>query len=139
MPFVRWLSGLACLVALVLLSACGDTGPKRYRVSGTVTYKSQPLKAGLINFLPEGGEATAGGSSISDGKYEIAAARGLIAGKYKVSISAPSGGGAVKEGEMPGVSGKETRETLPARYNASTELTAEVTAGGKNEFNFDLK
>jgi hypothetical protein len=31
-----------------------------------------------------------------------------------------------------------TEESLPARYNAQTELKADVTDGGPNEFNFPM-
>lgn len=127
------------VVAVLPLVGCGDSGPKRYRVAGTVRYKAQPLKSGLITFIPDGAQSPAGGAPIVDGQYEIAATRGLLAGKYKVSISAPTGGAAVKEGEAPGVSGKETRETLPARYNTRTELIAEIKAGAANEFPFALE
>ncbi|MFO0926319.1 MAG: hypothetical protein U0736_04670 [Gemmataceae bacterium] len=132
-------SRLVVAVGLLILCACGDSGPKRYRVAGTVRYKDQPLKSGLINFIPDGAQSPAGGAPIVDGRYEIAVARGLLAGKYRVSISAPTGGVAVKEGEAPGVSGKETRETLPARYNTQSELTAEIKPGAATEFPFDLK
>ncbi|MGL4550738.1 MAG: hypothetical protein ACRC33_06085 [Gemmataceae bacterium] len=65
---------------------------------------------------------------------------GIPAGKYKVSITAPDPAGpAVKVEPVPGESGPTPKEWLPATYNASTTLTAEVKAGAKNVFDFDLK
>lgn len=127
-----------CLLPVVLAFGCGPSGPVRYGVEGSVSYKAQPLKVGQISFLPEGATASAGGAPINDGKFSVPAQRGLFPGKYKVSISSTSSGD-VKTPEMPGVSDKQTKETLPARYNAKTELTAEIPAGGKHDLNFDLK
>ena len=110
-------------------------------MSGTIKYKGAPVTNGSIMFLDESTGALVAGTTITGGKYEIAAAGGLLAGKYKVSISYPDPKGAApapKEGEAPGVS-REVKETLPAKYNRDTELRAEVKADGANEFPFDLK
>jgi hypothetical protein len=124
------------LLSALLLGGCNANA--RYRVYGSVSYKGQPITAGLITFIPEGSEASAGGAPITDGKYDIPAASGLPPGKYKVSISVPSAKVDPKEIETPGIS-VEAKETLPAKYNSETELRAEVTTGGTNEHNFDLK
>lgn len=136
---VRRPSQLALAVAAVLVG-CGDAGPKRYGVTGTVTYKGKPIENGLISFVPAGSEASAGGAPITDGRYEIPKAVGLPAGEYRVIISVPTGGPAPKE-VAPGVGAgeRETREALPARYNSQTELRRAVKAGERNVFNFDLK
>ena len=52
---------------------------------------------------------------------------GAIAGKYKVLISKKK---TVKERDV---------ETLPAKYNRESILSADVTATGNNKFNFDLE
>jgi hypothetical protein len=141
----RRLAALALCAACVWVVGCGNSGPKRYGVSGAVTYKGQPIKSGLISFIPEGSEASAGGASIIDGKYEIPDKPGLPAGKYEVSVNVPTAGGknkksGVAEDEAPGSGGeKETRETLPVKYNENTELRAEVKDDDNNEFNFNLK
>lgn len=129
-------------LALVFLTGCSSE-PKRYKVSGVVKYKDKVIPNGQIAFIAEGGTAPAGGAAIKDGAYEIAAAQGLLPGKYKVSISYPDPKGAPpepKEGDAPGVGGgREVRELLPEKYNGATELTAEVKPDGSNEFPFDLK
>ena len=73
-------------------SACGlrraGDGLPREAVSGTVTFKGEPLKAGTIQFLPSSpSEVTAGGAVIVDGKYAIGRSEGLVPGKYQVLIS----------------------------------------------------
>lgn len=133
-PMVRIFSFLllACVAAV---TGCGGDG--RSKVTGTVQYKGQPIKAGVISFIEEGAVASAGGSAITDGKYELPGESGLKPGKYSVSINVPDS--KAKMEAMPGISGPEPKETLPAKYNAKTELKAEIKAGGKNVFDFDLK
>jgi hypothetical protein len=48
---------------------------------------------------------------------------------------------AVREvGEVIREMGVKARQSyIPAKYNAETTLTAEVVAGGKNQFTFELK
>ncbi len=125
------------LCGIVFVHGCSSGNP-RYKVSGMINYKDSPIKDGLVMFIPEGGQAPAGGSPITNGKYEIPAASGLPPGKYRVSVSVPSVKINPKELETPGIS-VEPKETIPAKYNQNTELKAEVTAAGPNEFKFDLK
>jgi hypothetical protein len=128
-------SGL--LLAVCLVSGCG--GNNRFRAYGKVTYQGAPVKSGIISFIPEDGQASAGGSPINEGMYDIPVPPGLPAGTYKVSISVPKvGKGAVKEMDGPGTGG-DTGESLPAKYNANTELRATIKPGASTEFNFDLK
>ena len=138
----RRLLGAGLVVAAGLLAGCGDSADRRHAVSGTVTYKGQPIPNGVISFLPRGSDASAGGSAIVDGRYDIPASAGLLAGEYDVVISVPTAAPAKApdaEGG-PGEGGeKETAETLPARYNLMTELRAAVKAGDKNQFDFHLQ
>lgn len=141
MSVTRWLSVSALILALGWAAGCGDSGPKRYGVSGTVTYKGEPIKNGLISFIPQGSQASAGGASIINGKYEVPAKPGLPPGQYAVSINVPTGAGKAAPGaeEAPGAGGeKATRETLPAKYNSKTELKADVQPS-KTMFDFELK
>lgn len=126
-----------CLVGIVL-AGCGgpDTGG-RLGLSGTVTLKGQPLANGTIEFCTAEGGALTGGV-IEAGKYSIPAVSGLMPGKYLVRISSvqdTSGppGPPGTESERPQVT-----DLIPEEYNAKSTLTAEVTAGGKNEFPFAI-
>jgi hypothetical protein len=126
------------VAAALLAAGCGGDG--RSRVSGFVKHQGKPLKAGVISFIEVGAIAPSGGSAIQDGKYEVPAEAGIKPGKYSVSISAPENKSkAALEEAMPGMSGPPPKETLPAKYNSKTELGAEVKAGAKNEFDFDLQ
>ncbi len=128
-----------CWIVAVIAVGCSSE-PKRLEVSGTVSYKGQPVPSGSILFSPEDESVKSmGGSAVTNGQFKIPQATGLLPGKYKVSISYPDPKGpAPKEGEAPGES-RETKELLPAKYNSATELRAEVRAGVENTFTFDLK
>jgi hypothetical protein len=126
----------AVLAGLALaLAGCG-AGDRRQAVTGTVSYKGEPVRAGTVQFLTDTGPQ--GGAVIRDGRFEVPAAHGLLPGTYKVSVSAP-GPVAVQtpEEKAAGASARAT-ELLPARYNAATTLTAEVGEGRPNHFDFPL-
>lgn len=129
-PLVLFTVGLAAV-------GCGSSGPVRNAVSGTVTYKSQPIKSGTISFRSDDDQHV-GTGTITDGKYAIPWVSGLPAGKYIVAVSYPDPRiPAPREDEPPGESVTE-RELLPARYNENTELKAEIK-NGTNDVSYDLK
>lgn len=110
--------GLVALLAL-LLAGCG---PKIVTVSGNVTLNGMPVAKGVIDFTslePPQNTATA---DIVNGKYSVK----LPTGKKQVRISAP-----VVTGQKPEYQGGPlmdvTGESIPDRYNATTELTLDVT------------
>ena len=69
-------------VALVVLAGC-DSGPKKYSVTGKVTYQGNALPTGTVFFLPDQGPSTL--TTIStDGVYHLEAP----AGRYRVGVTA---------------------------------------------------
>jgi hypothetical protein len=121
------------------LVGCGSDGPKKNGVRGQVTWKTQPLANGTIDFTPL--EATGGesfGGTIENGQYEIERSVGLPAGKYKVSIQATNGPPENPSGDDPNWKPKPII-VIPPTFNFATTLTAEVTDGGPNQFDFHLK
>lgn len=143
---------LPLIVALAFASSgCGSgDGLPRRAVSGTVTLDGQPLEKGLITFMPagQGGDSTSAAAEVSAGSFSVARDVGLVPGKYRVAVSV------MKEVRAKGARKKQvdnatgeivddfdttaTKESLPGRYNAQSELTADVTDGGPNEFSFPL-
>jgi hypothetical protein len=137
---------LTASLVLVLLAGCGggdgDDLP-REAVSGKVALDGQPLAEGAIQFLPEGGPdakgpTVSGGAVIKGGAYDISRAKGLTPGKYKVAITSAAPADAPAADAAPGPAPKPAAEKIPAKYNASSTLTAEVKSGGGNTFDFDL-
>jgi hypothetical protein len=127
------------LAATVLCIGCGEDNPLgRHAISGMVTFQGQPLSHGTIEFMPVT-DGVHTGSRIADGRYEIPQEQGLPPGKYQVMISSAGPGTAPREVELPGESPPLSPERIPARYNAKSELTIDVTPESKGVYNFDLK
>lgn len=124
-------AGLGLLAALA--AGCGDG---RNAVSGTVTYKGQPVE-GIIEFVPAGGEGTQAGTTIEKGQYSIPRDKGLAAGTYKVMIFSPDNKQVTPDpGGNPFFA--KAKERIPAKYNEQTTLTREIKSGSNPvDFNLD--
>jgi hypothetical protein len=129
--FVR---ALTMLLGLAVLG-CGSSDG-RLPVTGKITLKGQPIPEGTINFQSPDGAVMTGGV-IKDSKYEVAADKGLLPGKYIVRISVAKPGTVAVE-PLPGESGPPAEELVPPEFNAASTLEFEVKDGTKNEFNFDV-
>jgi hypothetical protein len=121
-----------CLVTGLLVSVgCSSGGsPNRAKLRGTVTYKGQPVKAGIIYLVTEEG-STYQGPIMESGKYDMT---DLPAGRVKVVIDTeaanpnrtiPTRGAAGKDAKQRG--GDEQRE-INARMKASGQEVPAVPA-----------
>lgn len=139
---VHWvlLWGIAASVPLAGCGGAGD-GLQREAVSGTVKFKGEPFKDGLIEFQPTVPTlSTTGAAPVKDGEYSLSSSQGLQPGTYDVRITSAAPVVQRKPGELPGDNPAPiTKELIPDKYNAKTTLTAEVKSGGPNKFDFDLK
>ena len=83
------------LLAVLLFGCSGETGPQRYRVSGSVTHKGAPVPIGVIQFTPDATKGNSGPpafADIKDGKYDTqVSGKGFIGGPQIVAIDAFSG------------------------------------------------
>lgn len=122
----------------------GDNLP-RQPVSGSVTLDGRPLAQGMITFEPvdlaSGHPAT---GTIAEGAFEIGRDAGPTPGNYLVRITAAAPDAqlsAAEAMEQGAVSSREDdfRSPIPSRYNAQTELRAQVSEGGPYEFDFSLQ
>jgi hypothetical protein len=135
------------LFAAALAFAPGCSSQKFAPVSGKVTLNGKPLANATVAFNPIPPEGsiesgpTAVGTTDQNGEFKLRVSlkqSGAQVGKHRVAISAMStqpGG----ESDAPVAPGSAPRNIVPARYNAKTELTCEVPAGGTDQANFDLK
>lgn len=87
----RPLLGLGVLACLIL-TGC-DSGPRRYQVSGDVTYQGKPVPSGTIYFDPDatkGNDGPQGVAAIKDGKYNTSDpdGRGAVGGPHVIRIEA---------------------------------------------------
>lgn len=125
------ISSLLTLSVIVLSGCSGPQGPQVAPVSGKVTLDGQPLNGALVTFYPKDGRPSMG-TTDSSGSYALNYTRdqpGAIVGDHIVRITTGL------------VSGEEThkvKETVPAKYNSQSELTASVSKDN-NTLNFDLK
>jgi len=131
-PTAVW---LVCAVALLATGGCRPAGPERVIVSGTVTYRGEPLEAGVIWFFPtEGTDAPMAGAHVVDGKYCIDQKGGVPVGTHKVMIEAYRPNGTARsQAELPpgdiGAGLVPKQQYLPAKYNVNTELKATLEPG----------
>lgn len=139
--------GLFGLIAAALLAQAGCGGARdglaREPISGTVTFKGEPLKSGTIQFAPMGSQpGVSSGGMIADGTFQVARVDGPIPGKYTVMIfaaGAPGTASAPGEGSEPAAKVSTAVGLIPIKYNLKSELTAEVKSGGPNSYTFDLQ
>ena len=126
-------------ITLGMVSGCGDAR-QRQEITGRVTLKGKPIEDGIINFAPLDGQETGDGAQIIKGEYRIPKQKGLSPGRYRVSIIA--GNGLPGEGDAspdsPNAGKRLPKERVPPEYNDKSKVVAEVTKGGKNEFNYDI-
>ncbi|QDV38420.1 hypothetical protein [Tautonia plasticadhaerens] len=143
------------LGVLALAAGCGDgTGlPERYPVSGTVTYKGEPVETGAISFTPvdvANGRPASG--TIEEGSYYLTTAvdgDGALPGEYKVTITSRA---VDYDQAMAGVQGgmpkqddvskaiTEAENLVPPKYSIpdTSGLTYTVTEGSNRGTDFDL-
>jgi hypothetical protein len=113
-------TSIAALTCLFVLGGCSENAEQMYPVTGTVTLDGKPLPDGNIQFVPLDGKHGAEPGIIKDGRYELAA----IEGQKRVEISASK---IILGSSLRGAGGEPVpEEYLPERYNASSELTADV-------------
>ena len=130
---------VAITVCCVLLAVGCESSSDRAALEGIVTLDGEPLPDGQIVFLPQA-DATgpSAGSTIENGNYSVPADMGLFAGNFRVEITAERKTGR----KIVGFLGEEVDQVenyLPARYNDQSELVAQVEAGRKNTFDFELE
>ncbi len=154
---IRGLSIVISASLTMVIFGCGDDGlGKRYTVSGTVTYKGQPLEKGTINFYAAGGqEAAARGASgsIVNGSYTLSTIGGddgAFPGEYLVAISARAPdmseakanqekvGGSMRQDDVAKAF-KNASSPIPKKYESTntSQLKATVIAGS-NKIDFPL-
>ncbi len=140
--YTRCLAWIAAVgLAVLAIAGCSGGDPlQRQAISGTVTFKGQPLDKGTIKFLPADPQSKGapGGAAITNGQFSLPAAQGLAPGKYRVQISSPVGGVEPGPDEAPGESSKLAEERIPASWNTESKHEITVEQGGANKFDFKI-
>jgi len=147
------------VVATVVVLGCGgdDSGlDRRYKVSGTVKYKGEPVSKGTIAFEPANPPPPAGRHAsgyIENGHYTLTTSidgDGALPGEYKVVINssgvdmsdlAKKSGGLIHQGDKDFQKVvKEAKSLVPTKYSKSetSGLTKKVEASS-NTIDFNLE
>ena len=135
----------ACMAAAAVVG-CGRGSSDRVVVTGTVTYRGEPLPSGRIHFVPaEGTKAPQSGAEIVDGKYTVDAKGGVPHGTHKIRITAQrvdpryAGIGDSVPNDFQDVGGPPMQQYLPDKSNVRTELEITIPPDtGKITKSFDL-
>jgi hypothetical protein len=126
--------GLIAAVFVVTVGCSSDEVAKG-TVTGEVTLDGQPLKTGLIRFVPADGKTPTADATITDGKFSAV----VPLGEKKVEINAPKVVGKLKMYDTPDSPVVEqTKDMIPQQYNVRSTLTLTVQKGSQ-EKKFELK
>jgi hypothetical protein len=128
------LGWFALLLGAVLLG-CGGGRSDLGRVSGMVTLDGQPLPNATVVFQPDAAGPASYGLTDSRGLYTMMydhSTRGAVIGTHTVRITTFQEGDPEADPPIPAAP-----ETLPAKYNRTSELREEIQAGN-NEIDFAL-
>ncbi|MDR1493353.1 MAG: carboxypeptidase-like regulatory domain-containing protein [Planctomycetaceae bacterium] len=132
------------LTALMFVFAlgCGSSNPQgRLKIEGNVTLNGKPVSNGSIQFEPGGNqtERTQSGGVITDGRYSVDAAHGLVPGEYKVRISVMEEvAGSRVDDPDPMKAKVEFRDVAPPAFGSASTQKVTVTAGRENQFDFNM-
>ena len=147
---------LGVSAAMVVLGCGDDSGlGTRYKITGKVTYKGEPVPQGTVNFIPvkppppEGRAAT---GEIKNGSYTLSTAGGgdgALAGEYNVAIVAVDidMSSAVSKGPLPKIhegdeayqkAVKAAKKLVPDKYGVSETSGLKATVDGNKTIDFPL-
>ena len=141
--------GTGVLLMLVFsVSGCGGgdaDAPQRAAVEGSVMIDNQPLRQGVIRFVPMG-DTTGPKTSmlINQGKFSADEEHGPLVGTHRIEIESTDTAGLAMDDEealqrlqSSGAQPLEVVEVPPA-YNRNSTTTKTVTADGPNSYEFTL-
>ncbi len=129
------------VVLLTLFAGCGGDSLSLVEVTGTVTYRGEPVPdANIILHPSEGPPAT--GTSDAQGSFALVTAGqpGAVPGPAKVAITAVEELKSIEPSEEHPEGVSEVRSLIPEKYSliAATPLQVEVSASGENHFDWEL-
>jgi len=73
-----------CILCLVVAGCSGGDHPKRYRLTGAITFDGKPVPSGWIIFAPEHGPGAS--ANIEGGRYETPEGFGSIGGMHTIEV-----------------------------------------------------
>ena len=132
---------VAVLPLALLLTGCGSSGPRMYKVTGKVSYQGDPLPLGIIMFVAKEGPPSQPVGIGPDGRYELMA----VAGEHTVVVVAvPPAQGSPDPEEEGGIDYSDAppaTSLIPEKYNRqeTSGFTVVVERRKVNKIVIDLK
>ena len=122
-------------VLLAAWSGCGDAGPEKVRIEGTVRLEAAPVEQVQVSFHPQQGYSRVLSQVTGpDGRYEV----DLPAGKYSVAIVYQ-----IDEPMPMGATAQwvQSRSPIPLQYGDPTQsgLAVDVQSDAFTTFDFNLQ
>ncbi len=137
---------LCCLLVIAAFLGCGDSANTlpTANAGGTVTLNGQPVEGANVYFSPQRGGRAAYGVTDSRGGFRLKTSptiSGAMPGAYGVGIAKQRAEATAGKDIRSSSSAPKLTNELPDHYRepAKSGLKAEIKAGEKNEFQFDLK
>ena len=141
-------SGLSAAFLPLCLAGCtASDGTQPVRAGGIVVYNENPLPDAEVVFAPEGQDRVATATTDTNGRFRLSTFRpgdGALPGRHRVTIIArgpakepPPGSPAALMPDDYAIPGDPL---IPTKYfsPATSDLTAEVSRRGRNDFRFEL-
>ena len=126
----------------MLVTGCGQSGPERFQVSGTVSYNGEPLPLGTVMFIPKEGPVSGPTRIDADGKYKLEAVAGPAAVAVTAMPSRPGGRpDPMVEGGIDYTGVPMVQSLIPKKYNRhhSSGINVMVEANERNTIDINLK
>jgi len=131
----------------LLLAGCGGAAPPELvEINGSVTYQSEPVKDGVIKFIPtQSSGAPRRSAEIKEGVYSATGRGALGIGTYKVEILAYKGDPPdtksypVSDAASEKIQRKPRVQILPDKYNKSSEIEELKIQSGTGSIKKDFK
>jgi hypothetical protein len=143
------------VLAAQLVGCGGDPNkPKLGKVSGTVTYKGQPVTKGMVTFIPSGGPGRQTGQSATgeigpSGSYTLTTFEpgdGAVLGEHIVLVQSRQEDPSIEGGTMPipdaqgRINNQPPKDLVPTKYAAVETSPLRLTVQeGSNTLNINLE
>ncbi len=130
------LKAICCLVLISVVSGCGDAGPERFPVKGTVLLDGKPLDRATIIMIPKGpGFSVA--AEIRAGAFELPVEFGPTAGEFHVRIN-PNEMQVEEVADSSQLPQATSRPRIPKFYQREGALDAKINGEPNQELVFQL-
>jgi hypothetical protein len=145
---IRCFFVLGAAWVLAAAPGCGrGNGPLRAAVEGRVDLDGQPLKSGVVRFIPLADtQGPAASATVTDGDFALSESDGPVVGSHRVEIDAIDYFGFAIDDEAAFVRHIEAapryarpKSPVPDAYHRRSNLTARIEAGQPNRLRFQLR